>query len=262
MRNIKIGPPCILIILFVVSCGKEKLYHDVHALSGEGVIEINEGNVRGNIGEIFSKYIYLTASNQKRIDIFGTEGVSDEQMEYVRDIFNNYFNTEGQLYSRSAKQIIANSMANKKSALVFFDTEEQYEDNILQVSLLGYNVQDLYASESLNSGERDASYEEILHLVHNYGISPTLYQYQSQLSEAANNAVSRGLYTPPEDVGSADYDDEYFAAIMECFLGFWEGTDGTFDGEYTPSSKQDMINQDPDGYALIRDLFGDIQPVQ
>ena len=254
--------PLIFIAFVMFSCKKEKLYADISKLKGTGVIEIGPHNVSGNIGKVFSKYIYVTAPNGRRIDIFGTSGVSDEQMEYAKSIFGHYFNSDGDVYKSTTKKIIANSLANKRSALVFFATQEEYEANIQKVGAVGYNVQDLYASESLNSGNRDASYEEILHLVHNYGIAPTLHEYQYRLQKANDNAIANGLYSPASDLPKADYEDEYFAAIMDCYLGLWVGTSGTMYGEYKPTSKQEMLTQDPDGYQLIRDLFGDIEPVQ
>lgn len=252
-----------LSILTIFSCKKEKLYNDINELTGTGVIEINSSNVSGNIGEIFSKYMYITAPNGKRIHIFGTSGVSDVQMEYAKKIFNHYFTTDGELYNSSSKQIIANSMGNKHTALVFFDTQQQYEANIGKVSSLGFNVQDLYASESLNSGNRDASYEEILHLVHNYGIAPTLFEFQHRLQQANDNAITNKIWTPWGDLPKADYEDEYFAGLMDTYIGLWEGTGSSFGaGSYTPSTKEEMKTIDPDGYKLIRDLFGDITPVQ
>jgi len=248
--------------LFFCSCNKERLFNDLSELSGTGVIQISSDNVSGKIGEIFSKYIYTTVPNGGRVEIFGTSGVSDEQMEYARDILEHYFATDGTTYNSQVKEIIANSMANKKSAMVFFDNQELSESSLLKLIGTGYNFQDLYASESLNSGNRDASYEEILHLVHNYGIAPTLFEYQNLLQQANDAAIANGLYTPASDLPKADYEDEYFAAIMDCYLGLWVGTDGTMFGEYTLTSKEEMQAQDPAGYKLIQDLFGDIQLVR
>ena len=253
----------IVVFLFSISCKKQRLYEDIDRLSGDGVIKIGTHNVSGAIGEVFSKYIYYTVPNGGRIHIFGTSGVSDEQMEYARDIFERYLTTEGAIYKRSAKDVVANSIANKKSALVFFDTETQYEENIFKVGLLGFNVQDLYATESLNSGNRDASYEEILHLVHNYGIAPTLFEYQDRLQRVHDNALKNGLWTPWVEQGlpKADFDDEYFAGLMDTYLGLYEGDLlGSFGG-FKVRTKEELRVQDPDGYQLIVDLFGDIKPV-
>lgn len=243
------------------SCQREALYADLEKLSGTGVIPIDSDRVRGVIGEVFSQYIYVETPNGQRVNIFGTQGVQEEQMEYAKEILLNYFSTSGEAFSTSQKEIIMNSMGNRKCALVFFEDEEEFEEHIVRVSLSGFNVQDLYASESLNSGNRDASYEEILHLVHNYGIAPTLFIYQDRLQKACDVAIESGLYSPPDDLPKADFDDEYFAALMDCYLGLWEGTDGTMDGEYRPSSKGEMLMEDPEGYQLVRDLFGDIQRV-
>lgn len=254
-----------LLILMAFSCSKEELYNDLESLEGDEVIEIGTHNVSGKIGELFSKYTYITAPNGGRVELLGTSGVSNEQMRYARDILTQYLITNGERYNRGHKKIVANSMANKKTALTFWDNENQAEANVGKVATLGYNVQDLYATESLDSGNRDASYEEILHLVHNYGIAPTLFKYQDRLQKANDDAIEKGIWKPrmgADDLPKADFDDEYFAALMDCYLGLWEGKGSTFDGAYAPSSKVELKSTDPTGYQLIRDLFGDIKKVR
>lgn len=251
-----------LLMLSLFSCKKEELYSDISSLSGTGVIDIGTHNVSGNIGEVFSKYMYYVTPNGGRINIFGTSGVSDDQMMYAREILDQYLTIKGDVYHTVHKEIIANSMSNKETALVFFDTQAQYEDNIRKVANLGYNVQDLYATESWDSGNRDASYEEILHMVHNYGISPTLIEFQAALQIANDDAISSGLWSPWGDLPSADYDDEYLAALMDCYLGLWDGQGGTMGGSYTPSNRTEMLAQDPVGHQLILDLFGEIETVR
>lgn len=251
----------LLLLIVSIACNKEELYSDLEKLSGKDVIEIGTHNVSGNIGKIFSKYVYTKAPNGRRIEIFGTSGVTDEQMLYARDILEQYLTSDGTVYKRKYKEIIANSMANKRSAMVFWDTEEQYSDNIMKVEYLGYSVQDLYATESLGMF-RDASYEEILHLVHNHGITSTLFNFQGELQKANDDALSRGIWKPWEGLPKADYDDEYLAALMDCYLGLWDGLGPTFWGAYEPSSREEMKTLDPIGHQLILDLFGDIQQVR
>jgi hypothetical protein len=256
----------ILIFLFAIvafACSKKKLYSDLNHLKGDGVIEIGSHNVRGAIGKVFSKYVYTTAPNGGRIEIFGTSGVSDDQMLYAREILVQYLTCEGAVYKKKHKDIIANSMANKKCAMVFWDTQEQYESDMSKLTFSGYNLQDLYATESWGSGNRDASYEEILHLVHNYGIAPTLFSYQSALQKANDDAIDKGIWKPwGGDLPKADFEDEYFAAVMDCYLGLWDGQGSTMDGSYSPSNKDELKKTDPVGYKLIVDLFGDIKPVR
>ncbi|GEM_PF-5069759 len=256
----------LLVFLFVImafACNKKKLYSDLNHLKGDGVIKISSDNVSGQIGKIFSKYLYTTAPNGGRIEIFGTSGVSDDQMLYAREILEQYLTCSGNVYKSIHKQAIANSMANKKCAMVFWDTEEQYESNMSKLIFSGYNLQDLYATESWGSGNRDASYEEILHLVHNYGIAPTLFNYQKRLQKANDDAIDKGIWKPwGGDLPKADFDDEYFAAVMDCYLGLWSGQGGTMGGSYSPSDKDELKSIDPVGYKLIEDLFGDIKPVR
>ncbi|MCT4603374.1 MAG: hypothetical protein N4A59_10790 [Marinifilum sp.] len=252
-------------ILSLTSCSKEELYNDLDTLTGEGVIKIDQSKVSGKIGRVFSKYAYIEAPNGGKIAIFGTSGVSDEQMIYAKKIMKQYLDIEGDLYKSGHKEIIANSLANKRAALTFWDDQNQAEEHLDKISTLGYSMQDLYATESLNSGSRDASYEEILHLVHNLGIAPTLFKYQQRLQKANDAAIKKGIWHPgrdSDDLPESDFDDEYFAAIMDCYLGLWEGKGATMGGEYQPSSKKELKTMDPAGYQLIRDLFGDIMPVK
>jgi hypothetical protein len=244
------------------ACSRDELYNDLEALKGEGVIEINKHKVSGKIGKVFSKYTYLVAPNGGRIEIFGTSGVSNMQMLYARNVLNLYLTSEGVLYKSKHKEIIANSLANKKAALSFWDNQKQAEENLGKLEFEGYSFQDLYATESIGSGNRDASYEEILHLVHNFGIAPTLFKYQDRLQKANDAAIKKGIWHPgrdTDDLPKADYDDEYFAALMDCYLGLWEGKGGTMGGEFSPSSQKELKLNDPAGYQLIKDLFGDIQ---
>lgn len=248
---------------FLCACAgqKDKLYTDLSHLKGDGVIEIGTHNVSGIIGEIFSKYIYVTAPNGGRIEIFGTSNVTNKQMVYARDILKQYITIPGKLYHN--KKYIANSLANKKSAMVFWDTEKQYRENMSKIVSTGYNFQDLYATESVDSGNRDASYEEILHLVHNYGISPTAPLFQNRLQKANDDAIAKGLWQPDEDdLPQADYDDEYFAAIVDCYLGLWVGKGGTMGGAYKPSSRSEMQEQDPQGYQLVVDMFDGLRLIK
>ncbi len=252
------------LVLTLTTCQNQQIHIDLDKLSSDGVIDIGTHNVRGEIGKIFSKYVYTTAPNGGRISIFGTSGVSDDQMVYARNILELYFNSEGEVYKKVHKEAIANSMANRRCAMIFFDTEEQSQANRDRLLSSGYSLQSLYATESLGSGNRDASYEEILHLVHNYGIAPSLFEYQDKLQKANDDAKRKGLWIPWEDRGlpSADFDDEYLAALMDCYLGLWQGQGGTFFGAYKPSSQAEMKTRDPVGYQLIRELFGNIKPVE
>lgn len=253
----------LVVIVISSSCQKEKLYTELSQLSGTGIIKIDNNNISGNIGKIFSKYIYTTAPNGKRIEIFGTSGVSDDQMEYAREILVQYLTIDGDVYSGEVKKAIANSMANKKTALAFFDTQEQYEANISKLLFTGYNIQDLYASESWGSGNRDASYEEILHMVHNYGIAPVLLEFQERIQKANDEAIANGLWKPWSNLPKSDYDDEYLGGLMDTYVGLWEGTGTSYgQGSYKPTTKDEMKTLDPKGYKIIRDLFGDIKTVR
>ena len=80
------------------------------------------------------------------------------------------------------KTAVANAMSDRKATMVFFNTEPDLEA-AMRGGLAGatdLSMQDLRANESPAVGDadymahvtRDAAYEEIWHLVHDYGIKP------------------------------------------------------------------------------------------
>ncbi|GIR88546.1 MAG: hypothetical protein CM15mP87_00380 [Candidatus Neomarinimicrobiota bacterium] len=73
----------------------------------------------------------------------------------------------------------------------------------------------------MNSSERDATYEEVLHFVHNYGIKNSFPAMQTAIDVAMSAAMSNGYYLPLSDIPEEDYDDEYLALLMEVYFGLW-----------------------------------------
>ena len=79
----------------------------------------------------------------------------------------------------------------------------------------------------MNSELRDASYEEILHFVHGYGIQNALPSMQSAVLQAMNNAISNDNYVPLADLPAEDYDEEYLA-INYYFRSFFGSLNTNF----------------------------------
>ncbi|MYF04219.1 MAG: hypothetical protein F4230_04295, partial [Holophagales bacterium] len=82
------------------------------------------------------------------------------------------------------KSGIAAAMADRKATMVFFDTEPDMRQAMSEglPEATDLSMQDLRANECPAPGDadymghvtRDAAYEEIWHLIHDYGIKPTL----------------------------------------------------------------------------------------
>lgn len=247
--------------LFFLNCSQEHLITTLQDLdiskAPNKVVPIPD-DFNEKINEVFTKYTKYTAPNGRPIHIFGQGGVSDEKMARARDILEMYLTPVKNSKYGTAKSFIADSMADRNAALAFFDTQESYEENISKLGLLPFNFQDLYATESHLEGEqntdRDASYEEILHLTQDYGITPTMPLYQKEIQAASDESVAKNIYKPPEELPKVDYDQEYLATIWDAYLDLWKGKSQK-NPEFPYSSREELKAKDPKSYAIIEAFF-------
>ena len=113
----------------------------------------------------------------------------------------------------------------------------------------------------MNSSERDATYEEILHFIHGYGIQIALPAMQAAIETAMNEAIENNYYNPIWDLPLEDYDEEYLAMGLESYFGLWahnpSGDGFCGDEEYPFINRQEMEVGDPDLYNVILGFFGE-----
>ena len=158
---------------------------------------------------LFAKYTKHIAPNGKPIHIFAQSEVSDLQVVRAREILKYHLtDAPGTEYGHD-KTALANRMADVRATLMYTDTEVKSfaMRPILRDSEL--RLQDLYATESPVEGSfeyihnearpsqrftRDASYEEIMHLVHDKGLEDVLPAYHQEIVEAEKASVEAGIY--------------------------------------------------------------------
>ena len=218
---------------------------------------------------IFSKYTKHLAPNQKPIHIFAQSGVSDLQVARAREILKYHLtNAPGTQYG-SDKAALANRMADVRATLIYTDTElKSFATRpILRPSKL--RIQDLYATESpvegsyqyLNNkgkpGERytrDASYEEIMHLVHAKGLEDVLPEYHKEIIEAEKEAVKGKRYFYGRLAPH-----EYIITGFDIYFGLWDhnpqGDGWSFGKEYPFHTKSEMKKGDPLLYDLVEKFW-------
>ena len=101
------------------------------------------------------------------------------------------------------KSPIASAMADRKATMVFFNTEEELNEAMRSglARATDLSMQDLRANECPAPGDadymahvtRDASYEEIWHLIHDYGDQvPTLPEMIAEMRAANDVAEANG----------------------------------------------------------------------
>ena len=171
-------------------------------------------------------------------------------------------------------------MADKNAAMVLFNTvadlEKAFETTPLEK--VDLSMQDLRANECpaegtedyMNHITRDASFEEIWHLVHDYGVKATLPEMLTEMRKANDAAAKKGWLAWPEDEPQ-EHPNEYVGVLIDNYLDLWmvrpkkyEGRDigpkdvpeGTSHfSRYFANSREKLKKLDPSGYALVEKFF-------
>jgi hypothetical protein len=235
-----------------------------------GVVPLPD-NVGKTLTGLFTKYTKHVAPNGKPIHIFGQSRVSDLQMARAREILKYHLTDAPRTKYGSRKAAIANRMGDVRATLIYTDTQAMafamYD--ILEPSKLA--LQDLYATESPVEGDyvyvhnkaegggfftRDASYEEIMHLVHGKGIEDALPEYHDAIVKAEKRAVEAGIYHYGEPAPH-----EYIISGFDIYFGLWDHNpqgDGTsFGAEYPFHTKAEMKKGDYPLYDLVEQFWPD-----
>ncbi len=215
----------------------------------------------------FSKYINIIANNGLPIHVLAQSGVSNNKIYKVVDVLKFYLQNYPSAYG-TEKSEITNKMAANKATLYLFDDERRGEKAIIKTKSINLNYQVIYADEIIVDGSqeyinntfRDATFEQVLHLVQEYGIAEIIPEYQIQIRAAAEAAIAKGYWISvmiPEWEKEGNIAAQYLATILDVYYGFWQNSanDIAFNGEYFFSSREALRLGDPDGYKLINEQF-------
>jgi len=215
--------------------------------------------------KIFSKYTKVVAPNGKPIHIVAHSGVSDRQIVYARDVLVNHLTSvPGSLYG-SDKSVIANTMANRNAVLSLSSREQTVNESAQNAyRQSGIVSQGLGDREIIIEGtdeymrddpQRDASYEEIMHFVHDQGIIPSHSPMQQALYRALDKALESGTYRPDPGLPRCSFTQEYLIMGIEACFGLWQhdpGGNGWASGkEYAYINREDFRKGDPDLAAIV-----------
>ncbi len=233
------------------------------------------------LGKYYSKYIDYIAPNGKPIRIVAADKVSDEQMLKAYNVLSLYL-TDTKDYK---KQAVANTMADRGALLNMpngADGDGGTPDEALQGQPL-YQMETPVAGgkwyQQSDYGHRDAAYEEIFHMVHDYGIGTTqraaaLPELSKKIKKGMDMALpknkadwgSKGLW----GLGSKDWlnelsregslEQEYIVSGIDSYYGLWEayteGDKGMW-GMYVPKNRAAVIEKDPIAAQIIKRFIGE-----
>ncbi|OUS07314.1 hypothetical protein A9Q81_01285 [Gammaproteobacteria bacterium 42_54_T18] len=190
----------------------------------------------------------------------------------------------GSLYG-SDKTSVANTMADNGAKLLLLNGSD---DGTNSPTLDG---QPLYDTELVVEGttayinndyanHRDAAFEEILHLMHDYGIGTSgpwaapgaLPLFTASIDTARINAMTNSLW-PTASVDTwvtqwiaelkkeGSLSQEYLASVIDSYYGYW-GADttnqGGMGGIYIAKTRDDVTAKDPMGMSVVNEFFNPV----
>ncbi len=228
--------------------------------------------------DVFSKYTKVLATNGKPIHFLVQDEWPEDEVIKIRNVMRHMLTDyPGSKYG-SNKAAVANAMGDRKATMLLFnssDTAREARRGPLG-STTDLQLQSMWTKETAVEGTddymshltRDASYEEVLHLVQRSGIMTALPEFQAEIAAAHEAAAARGW--------SRDYNDgsnsvEYFAQEFDVYYDLWvvqpkrwEGRDvlpgempeGTAHwGQNAANTRARLLEIDPVAYELITNFF-------
>jgi hypothetical protein len=242
---------------------------------------------KDSYGKIFCKYTQVLAPNGDPIRLFAQREISNEQMLYARGVLEFYLDPVPGSRHGADKTAIADKMAENGATLLLlkghdgefeiFENEAQwreidgqplYEDEIAAPGSTWY-------IDNVFEGHRDATFEEILHLVHDNGIGIDVdwmppgvapeFQHEIRLAEI-NALETNGLWAQGERTADwieelreeGSLTQEYLASVVDSYYGLWGAFDereGGMWGIYVAKTREEIADKDPMGFALMEAFF-------
>lgn len=226
----------------------------------------------------FDRYTKVDAPNGKAIHIVAQDGITNNQIVRARSILQHFLTDYPDSTYGADKSAIADKMADNQATLLLLNGVDDGTNAAAEL-----DGQPLYYGEmqveghvwyiSQDYSHRDASYEEILHMVHDTGIGVdqnssfvgALPAYQADIRAAQVNALSGSLW----GIGASDWiaeltaenslSQEYLAAVIDSYYGLWgadtESATHGMNGLYVAKTRSDIASEDPQGATLMDDKF-------
>ena len=269
-----------LILLFVFSCSNDNSENQPIGQANPelGIENIIPSNLGKEYSANFNRYTKVVTPNGGKIHIVAQSNLTDEQIVRARSTLEHFLkNYAGSEYGDN-KSELANKMAENGAILTLLNGQDD-GNNPVEVNgqaLFENEIQveghPWYINQDYNN-HRDATYEEILHLVHDYGIGidghnsfpGAMPKYQSEIRQAQKNALSTNLWGIGADRWINELTDEnsltqeYLAALIDSYYGLWGGwTDSNTHGMwgiYVAKTRNEIFLEDPIGGEIMINKF-------
>ena len=269
-----------LILLFIFSCSNDNSENQPIGQANPelGIENIIPSNLGKEYSANFNRYTKVVTPNGGKIHIVAQSNLTDEQIVRARSTLEHFLkNYPGSKYGNN-KSELANKMAENGAILTLLNGQDD-GNNPVEVNgqaLFENEIQveghPWYINQDYNN-HRDATYEEILHLVHDYGIGidghnsfpGAMPKYQSEIRQAQKNALSTNLWGIGADRWINELTDEnsltqeYLAALIDSYYGLLGGwTDSNTHGMwgiYVAKTRNEIFLEDPVGGEIMNNKF-------
>ena len=270
----------LLSLLFIFSCSNQNSEdQEIGQANPElGIENIIPSSLGKEYSKNFNRYTKVVTPNGGEIHIVAQSNLTDEQIVRARSTLEHFLqNYPGSKYGND-KSGLANKMAENGAILTLLNGQDD-GNNPVKVNgqaLFENEIQveghPWYINQDYNN-HRDATYEEILHLVHDYGIGidghnsfpGAMPQYQSEIRQAQKNALSTNLWGIGADrwinelIDENSLTQEYLAALIDSYYGLWGAwtdseTHGMW-GIYVAKTRNEILTEDPIGGEIMNNKF-------
>ena len=274
MKNI------ILLSIIFFSCSNDSSIDQPMGLANLelGIKNIIPNSLGKEYSNNFNRYTNVVTPNGGKIHIVAQSNLTDDQIVRARSTLEHFLeNYPGSKYG-SDKSELANKMSENGAILTLLNGQDD-GNNPVEVNgqaLFENEIQveghPWYINQDYNN-HRDATYEEILHLVHDYGIGidghnsfpGAMPEYQSEIREAQKNALSNNLWGIDAErwinelIDENSLTQEYLAALIDSYYGLWgawtdSNTHGMW-GIYVAKTRDEILTEDPIGAEIMNNKF-------
>ncbi len=225
----------------------------------------------------FNRYTRLKTPNGGSIHIVAQNKITDGQIVRARNVLSHYLTDYPGSKFGADKSAVANKMAENNAVLCLLNGQDDGSNPVASQA----NCQPLYQNEMQVEGHdwymkqdyehRDATFEEILHFVHDNGIGidgnltfkGVLPDYQKDIRSAQKNGLDNDLWGRDkawikELSRENSLSQEYLASVIDSYYGLWgawsEG-EGGMRGVYIAKTRDEVKSKDSQGYDVVGKFF-------
>jgi hypothetical protein len=235
-------------------------YAEVRATNSDGwmeqvliIIALPETPKRENALDIFTQ-----RAEGGGIGFYATERVDPKKVEYAANVASALLMKDRRGAGKATEYI-----KQRNAVMTLFYTFEERNTSIgfyMHRRNLGIRTQDLEDEEIIpdylrlggpRNLRRDASVEEITHLIHRGGIMKAYPGVQERLEYATQEAIKRGFYRPQDGLPADSFADEYLAFGLDIYYGV--RSHRSYNG--MPLTAENLKIIDPELYDILAFLF-------